>query len=137
MQRNRRTATELYPKLPTYDQALSRYEHTTQMRGHSGSKARPLSTYAKGFPLWRLCPTPSGIACMNGNTPVITYHTNGCVQITPTATPGHDLAVIRAVAPIDSARWDYYNDCLVVYKDGQRYTCQAGDPKGIWLPPTA
>jgi hypothetical protein len=137
MKRTRRTAAELYPKLPTYAQALARYQNTPQMRGHKESRARPLSSHTKAFPLWRLCPTSSGIACVNGNTPIITYHVNGWIQITPTPTSIHDLAIIRAVAPVDSVRWDYYRNCLVVYRDGERHTCQAGDIKGIWLPPTA
>jgi hypothetical protein len=72
---------------------------------------------------------------MNGNHAVITYYKSGWVRITPTKFTTQDTAIIHAIAPVDTARWDYYHNCLVVYKDGQRYTCQAGDPNGIMLPP--
>jgi hypothetical protein len=136
MPKTRRTAHDIYPKLRTFADAAHYYRSITPLRGHRNSPARPLAKGKRTTSLWCITPIPNGIACMNGSHAVITYYQDGWVRITPTATPVQDLAIIRAVAPVATARWDYYKNRLVVRFDGAPYTCDVSDPAGVWLPPT-
>jgi hypothetical protein len=74
---------------------------------------------------------------MNGNHAVITYYKSGWVHITPTEFATQDTAIIRAIAPVDTVKWDYRKNCLIVRANDTTYTCDASDPHGIMLPPTA
>lgn len=126
MPRTRRTQAELYPKFLTFQQALEYYNTIPPIRGHRDNPARPLAKGRRTAYMWRLMPTADGIACMHGTHVVITYHKVGGVRITPSNAATQELAIIRAVAPVEEARWDYYNDCLIVRAGGERYTCKAG-----------
>lgn len=131
----RRTTAELYPKLLTFSHATAYYDSITPVRGHRDSPARPLAKGKRTTCAWRITPTAVGIACMNGNHAVITYYKSGWVHITPTEFATQDTAIIRAIAPVDTVKWDYRKNCLIVRANNIAYTCQAGDRNGIWLPP--
>lgn len=137
MPRTRRTASDLYPKILTFADATTYYNSITPVRGHRDTPARPLAKGKRLMSMWYIAATPEGISCMNGNRAVITYHKSGWVQITPTMFTTQDIAIIRAIAPVDVVKWDYRKDCLVVYANGVRYTCESTNPEGIWLPPAA
>jgi hypothetical protein len=132
---SRRTASELYPKLLTFSHATAYYDSITPVRGHRDSPARPLAKGKRTICAWRILPTPDGIACMNGNHAVITYHRSGWVWITPTTFTTQDISIIRAVAPVDTVKWDYRKNCLIVRANDTTYICDARDPHGIMLPP--
>jgi len=131
MRSPRRTTRDVYPKLLTFSDASAYYNSVVPLRGHSGAATRPLAKGKRAMCPWRITATPKSIICMNGNHAVITYYPSGWVHIAPTTFATQDIAIIRAVAPVDTAKWDYRKDCLVVYAGGQRYTSE----DGIWLPP--
>lgn len=133
MPRKRRTQAEVYPKLLTFQQAQGYYDSIPPLRGHRDNPARQLAKGHRAFTAWRIMQTTQGIACMRSTHALIIYHRIGTIQITPSASHAQELAILRAIAPIDSAKWDYYHDCLVVHVDGERHTCKVGE--SIWLTP--
>lgn len=133
----RRTARDIYPKLLTFSDATAYYNSIPPVRGHRGSSARPLAKGKRTMCTWRIMPTINGIACMNGNHAVITYYKSGRVRITPTKSTTQDIAIIRAIAPVDLVKWDYRKNCLVIRANNTLQICDASDPHGILLPPTA
>lgn len=133
MPRTRRTQAQLYPKFLTFSAALAYYESIPPVRGHRDNPARPLAKGRRTAYTWRITPTTEGIACMNGAHAVITYYKSGFVRLSPSASSAQEVAIIRAIAPVDMVKWDYYNNCLVVRVGDTRYTCKVGE--SILLPP--
>lgn len=132
----RRTAADLYPKFLTFSDAFDYYSSIPPVRGHGASTARPLARGRRTNFVWCIALDSAGdIVCTRHNQPIITYYKTGFVRITPTASAAYELAVIRAVAPVDTAQWNYYKNHLAVRVGGRCYTCAAGDARGILLPP--
>lgn len=128
----KRPANAVYPRLPDYKAAFSYYSAIKPIRGHRDNPARPLVPGLRTLTAWRIAPTPDGIACIHLNTIILTYPRSGGVRITTPPRGSVSLTVIRAIAPVETVKWDYYNDCLVVHAGGTRYTCKAGE--SILLP---
>jgi hypothetical protein len=133
----RRPAKALYPRLRNFSEALAYYQSIKPLRGHKDSSIRPLAPDRRQLDAWRMFPTNLGIVCSHWNSPVITYYRDGRVHIATPPQGSASVAVLAAVAPVDTVKWDYRKDGLVVRANGVRYTCAADDPEGIWLPPTA
>jgi hypothetical protein len=113
----------LYPHLPNYLAAKAYFDSIPNARGHIDRQVRPLHTSRRLDSAWRIKLNLDCIECMHWTTPVITYYSSGGVRITPTTEASSDLAVIRAVAPVDTVKWDYRKNCLVIRAGGKKYEC--------------
>lgn len=135
MTRQRRTASNMYPKLQTLAEAIKYYEAVPTMRGRNASHVKPLARGKRTAYPWTIEPHQGGISCSHCLIPAIIYHATGWVQILPKSGASQFVAVVRAVAPVDTIRWDYRKAQLEVYVKGQRHACSADSSRGIWLPP--